>query len=425
MSQLNVRKRNNLWQYRFETASVDGKRKQKSKGGFRTKAEALAAGTKALAEYNAGGLTFEPTEMSVADYLDYWQNQYVKKNLAYNTQLGYMGVIENHLKPQFGQYKLKNLQASIVQEYLENLKLQGFSKSSIGGILTIFQTAVDYARVPCSFIKENPLRDVRMPKVERKPRERIILTAQEWKNILERFPEGNRFHIMLQIGYHTGMRISEVCALTWDDIDFQNNTIKINKQTVKRNFNLDVRKTYKLTGKKEKRSEWYFQKTKTMASTDTILMGETLKNILLKEKSRQAANELLYGEFWTEHHIRAELDEKNNQIYHILPVQKCAESSLPKVRLVCIDEDGSFTTSDSFKYCARIIHHELGLAFDFHALRHTHGTILAETGVNPKAIQKRLRHANISTTLNTYIHATKTIQMEAVDQWEDRIRGQK
>lgn len=425
MSKVNVRKRGNYWEYRFEAASVDGKRKQPTKGGFRTKAEALAAGTEALAKYNNSGLAFRPKEISVADYLDYWLDKYAKLNLAYNTQLGYMSVIENHLKPQFGFYKLKSIEPAMVREFLEALKLKGYSKNSIANILAVFQGALDYAVDPCKFIKENPIKHIKLPKIERKPRERVILTDEEWGRILERFPEGSRFHVMLMIGYHTGMRISEVCALTWDDIDFKNNTININKQTVKRNFNLDVRKTYKLTGKKEKRSEWYFQKTKTESSTDIIKMGKTLRGILLKEKNRQAENELMYGEFWTEHRIRAELDEKNNQIYHIIPVKKCVESSLPKVRLICIDEDGEFTSSDSFKYCARVIHHELKLSFDFHSLRHTHGTMLAEEGVEVKAIQQRLRHANVSTTLDTYIRATEKIKDDAVDIFEARIgRGQ-
>jgi integrase len=147
--------------------------------------------------------------------------------------------------------------------------------------------------------------------------------------------------------------------------------------------------------------------------------------VLQKEKARQAQNELIYGEFWTEHRLKTELDEKGNKIYRIIPVQKCVASDLPKTKLVCIDEDGQFTSSDSFKYASRIIHHEMGLAFDFHALRHTHGTMLAESGVNPKAIQKRLRHAKITTTLNTYVHATETLQDQAVEQWEARVRGQK
>ncbi len=425
MAKVSVRKRGNYWSWRFEGAVVDGKRQQPTKSGYRTKKEAEIAGNQAYSEYYNTGLVFEPTELSVADYLDYWFEHDAKVNLAYNTQMGYFSIIENYLKPNFGKYKLKALQSAVVQEFADKLKFNGLSKSTIQGILGVFGKAYEYAIEPCNFVKENPVERVRMPKVDRKPRERIILTNEEWESILERFPFGNRYHIMLVIGYHTGMRISEVCALTWDDIDFENNTIDVNKQTVKRNFNFDVRKTYKLTGKKEKRSEWYFQKTKTVASEDTIKMGPTLKAALQKEKARQAAKELEYGEFWTEHRLKAKLDEKNNTIYRIIPVQKCIGSNLPKARLVCIDEDGSFTSSDSFKYASRIIHHQMGLAFDFHALRHTHGTILSESGVNPKAIQKRLRHANIATTLNTYIHATDAIQEQAVDQWEERLRGQK
>ena len=425
MGKVNVRKRGNYWSWRFEGAVVDGKRQQPSKSGYRTKKEAEIAGNQAYNEYYSTGLVFEPTGLSVADYLDYWFEHDVKVNLAYNTQMGYFGIIENHLKPAFGKYKLKAIQPAVVQEYFNSLKLRGLSRNSILNILSIFKHAYDYAIEPCNFVKDNPIDRVKMPKVERKPRERIILADEEWEKILDRFPFGNRFHIMLQIGYHTGLRISEVCGLTWDDIDFEKNTIDVNKQTVKRNFNFDVRKTYKLTGKKEKRSEWYFQKTKTIASTDVIKLGPTLKAVLQKEKARQAQNELMYGEFWIEHRMKPEPDEKNNIIYRLIPVQKCVDSNLPKARLVCIDEDGSFTSSDSFKYASRVIHTELKLAFDFHALRHTHGTMLAESGVNPKAIQKRLRHASISTTLNTYVHATEALQDQAVERFEERLRGQK
>ena len=93
MAQVNTRKRGKTWEYRFEAASVNGKRSQISKGGFRTKAEALEAGAAALAEYNRSGLTFNPTEISVADYLDLWFDSYCKINLKYNTQLGYYRIM--------------------------------------------------------------------------------------------------------------------------------------------------------------------------------------------------------------------------------------------------------------------------------------------------------------------------------------------
>ena len=80
-----ARKRGNRWEYRFEGASINGKRKQISKCGFRTKKDAILAGSKAYAEYNRAGLIFEPSEISVSDYLDYWFKNDVMINKKYNT----------------------------------------------------------------------------------------------------------------------------------------------------------------------------------------------------------------------------------------------------------------------------------------------------------------------------------------------------
>ena len=76
MGQLRTRKRGSTWQYSFEAAPVNGKRKSIIKGGFRTKADAIVAGTQAMSEYNCSGQTFSPAEVSIADYLDYWIDNY-------------------------------------------------------------------------------------------------------------------------------------------------------------------------------------------------------------------------------------------------------------------------------------------------------------------------------------------------------------
>ena len=83
------------WEYRFEGAPVDGKRQQISKAGFRTKKEAEIEGNKALAEYNNAGLKFEPSEISVADYMDYWLKNYCKMNVADSTMVSYTNIIKN------------------------------------------------------------------------------------------------------------------------------------------------------------------------------------------------------------------------------------------------------------------------------------------------------------------------------------------
>ena len=61
------------------------------------------------------------------------------------------------------------------------------------------------------------------------------------------------------------------------------------------------------------------------------------------------------------------------------------------------------------------------LAFDYHSLRHTHATILIESGANIKDVQTRLGHSNIQTTLQTYVHDTEKMASESVDLFEQAV----
>ena len=412
MARINVRDRNKNvpdkkpnWEYRFEAAKVDGKRRHISKAGFRTKKDALEAGTKALAEYNNSGLHFEPAEVSVADYLDYWFEQYAVVNLKYNTQTAYRSLIDLHLKPRFGHFKLSALSASAIQAFANELKLNGFSKSHLVGIITTLSAALDYAIEPLHYLKENPARFVKFPKVERPPKQRIVLSLEDWQRIIDRFPAGSRFHLPLMIGFHTGLRISEAFALTWDDIDLDACELSVNKQIIKRN----------VAGGKP---AWFFGSTKTEASVRTVKFGPTLAELLRAEKQRQDENEAKYGDFYTLQGFVKEKDEKGNPLVRIVSHQKSLGSTLPRIRFLCVDENGELTTTDSFKYCARIIHHELMMAFDFHSLRHTHATLLIENGANVKNVQLRLGHEKIETTLQTYVHDTPAMAERSVEIFE-------
>ena len=412
-----TRKRGSTWSYYFDLGKVDGKRKKKEKGGFRTKKEAEQALAAALNEYHNAGMVFEPSEVTVSDYLDQWYELSCKPNLKYNTQVGYLRIIEGHLKPKFGLYKLKAINPAILQEYANSLKMNGYSKSHIVGILTVFQSALDYAIEPLHYISQNPMKAVRFPKVERKPKERIILTMEEWQRIIGRF-KGTRYYIPLMVGFYTGLRISEAFALTWDDIDFEKKTLTVNKQIVKRNFGADVRKVVEQKGKREQRSSRYFTTPKTSSSLRTVPFGDTLYKALKSEYALQKQNEIKYGEFYTIHVQKKEVDEKGNDMIRIVPVQKCVESQLKRARLICIAENGQYTSTDSFKYCSRIIHNELQLAFDYHSLRHTHATMLIEAGANVKNVQTRLGHTNIQTTLQTYVHDTEKMGEQSVELFE-------
>lgn len=280
MGELRTRKRGATWQYSFEAAKVEGKRKSISKGGFRTKADAIKAGNEAMNEYNKSGQSFTPSELSVADYLNYWFENYCKLNLKYNSQIGYSQIMEKHLKPTFGSYKLKSLTSASVQEYVNQLRIRGMARTSVIGILSVLNTAYEYAIEPLGYIKENPCQRVKMPKFELEPKQRYIIKPEEFRSIIERFPEGSPYYVPLMIGYYTGLRISETFGLTWNDVDFENRTLSVNKITVKRNYGVHSKKVIEKKGKREEKAAWYFGTPKTRSSIRTIKFGDNLYTVL-------------------------------------------------------------------------------------------------------------------------------------------------
>lgn len=409
MGQISVRKRGKSWEWGFEGAKIDGKRNRITKGGYRTKTEAQAEGVKAKAAYDNAGSLFTPSEISVSDYMDYWYENYCLINLRFNTYTGYSRIIKNHIKPKLGYYKLKSLTPSILQEFVNGIYKEGYSKHMLTNIKAVLSGSLDYATVTCQFISVNPMCSVKTPKFEVNRSEtnnREAITVEQFNRIVERFPAGSNFYVPLMIGYHAGLRISECFALTWGDLDLEARTLSVNKQLVKRENN-----------------QWFFGPPKTKTSARTIKIGETLIRVLKELKLEQKKNKLRYGEYYTRTFENVKIIE-NRELRSITQFSGAVQTPGKEIDLVCIKENGQLLTPDSFKYCSRVIHYELGFdKFDYHTLRHTHATILVENGANFKDVQERLGHSDISVTMNTYAHNTEKIKQETVDILERVIGG--
>ena len=213
MGELRTRKRGKNWEWSFEGARIGGKRNSMSKGGYHTKAEAVAAGTQAKAEYDRAGRVFSPADISVSDYLDYWYDNYVKANLAHNTQVGYERLIRVHLKPAFGKYRLASLETDVIQKWVDGMKRQGYSRSMVKNTLSCLSGALGYAVYPCRYIKYNPCDYVRIPKIvmpeKAKAHTEYICVKEDFAAIIERFGPDSNFYMPLMTGYHCGTRLGE------------------------------------------------------------------------------------------------------------------------------------------------------------------------------------------------------------------------
>ncbi|WP_218017309.1 tyrosine-type recombinase/integrase [Listeria newyorkensis] len=135
-----------------------------------------------------------------------------------------------------------------------------------------------------------------------------------------------------------------------------------------------------------------FGTPKTKGSIRTIKIGKTLIDILTTHKEQQEKNKKKYREYYTQNNF------------------------------VCTMENGTLVTQNTMKYLSRVVNYDLGIKFNFHSLRHTHATMLIESGANTKGVQVRLGHSRHSTTVDTYSHVTPKMADDTVDIFENKIK---
>lgn len=359
-----VRKRGDKWYYSFELAKIDGSRKRVERVGGRTKKEALAAMRKSIEGYESAGKMIDESSMSVADYLDYWYENYVKVSLRYNSQRTYKNGI-TRIKNSIGSYHLKKLSPAAIQKFLNEMHMAGYARGTIQNTRMVLVKALNMAVNPYRFIQDNPGRYATVPKAAKNRDGEDVQTfsKEDIKKLFNLFPRGSRYHVPIIIGYHTGLRMSEITGLTWDCIDLKAKTLSVKK--------IQIYKT----------GEGYFlEPPKTPSSIRTISIGNQLHQSLMDHKLDQKKNILRYGPYY-----------KNSDY-------------------VCTDENGQSICLSAMKSVGDIVKRNLGFTFSFHRLRHTHATMLLATGVSMKAIQLRLGHANITTTMNIYAHHSEDLE---------------
>ena len=415
---VNVRKRGNVYEYNFDVAKIEGKRKRISKSGFKTKAEALKQGTIAYNEYLNTGRKFVSNEMSYSDFLDYWLDNHCKINLKYHTIEAYSNIVKTHLKPNLGFYKLSQITKPTLQDFLNKIYVEkAYSKNFLNNIRKVLKCSFNYA-VDNEYVKVNSAANLKLPKYDEPPKDVAhIFTTEEINTILDRFKKNHCIYYAFLTAYCTGLRIAEVFALTWDDIDFKNKTISVNKNILKKN-QAGGTKGRHLSGNPT--TVWYFGTCKTQTSYRTVPIGDTLLKALKEYKEEQQIHKLNYGDTYMKHYKKNVINPYNNKT-EIKIVNAYAEIdvALPEVDFVFVKNNGVYEGTDSTKYPFKVIHYELGIPCRFHDFRDTHATKLIESGADIKAVSKRLGHRNIDITYNIYVRVTEKMENETANKFEE------
>ena len=382
---VSVRKRGKVYEYRIEIASIDGTRKWLTKSGFKTKQEALHEGALAYNEYYYYGKKNKNRDMSFADYLDYWIDNYCNFNLKYATIVTYLNIIKVHLKPKLGMYKLSQIDSELIQ----------------------------------NFINHNPAEHVHIPRYEIVTGDPVhIYTQEEIERILDRFKDLPYIYYSFLTAYYTGLRVSEVYGLTWDNIDFENKTLTVNKNIIRKNKD-GLPKRYNIA-KGHSTETWFYGSCKNPQSRRTIAIGDTLIKALKEYKKLTEEHKKFYGDKYLKHYEKKVLNEytKREEI-KIVDAEAELDVNLPEARLIFVKPNGQFRGTETPRHAYKVINYELKIPSRFHDFRDTHATRLIEQGADIKAVSKRLGHSTIMTTYNIYVRVTEKMETDTVDRFEN------
>ena len=407
---VSVKKRGRYYQYTFDVAKIDGKRRQKSKSGFKTKAEAQEAGTVAYEEYIRTGVISKECQMSYYDYLDFWYENYCKVNLKYTTQEAYKNIIEKYLKPMLGLYRLSAITSVTLHSFLTELcSKYAFSRSYFKNILKVMKGTFREATDVYGFIRYNPSLTLKLPKIEDSNNfEKHLYTQDEIDKILIRFKNDDVFTCAFITSCFTGMRPGELCALTWEDIDFENKLINVKHSVFDK--------------KKNEKGRWYIGTTKTKSGERQIHISPTLMKALVNFKNRQMELRLLYGKDYHYYHF----EEVKNQYEKVLEYQIVENLSnilsIKLANMIFTRDNGKYCGTDIIKYPYKIIHDELGIEnCRFYDLRGSYATTILRNGVEIRDVADVLGHKDIETTENYYISSTDETRRNVTDSYENSI----
>ena len=321
------------------------------------------------------GLVVDGKSLKFSEFTEIWKRDYGSKELAPSTYKRYCRMLETRLLPYFGHFYINKIRPTDIMKFYDLLEkdTQLIRKKGNNGTKTkkplSGKTILEHHRllramlhkaVYWQLIVANPAERVQPPK-SRKPK-RKSYDDEQTKILLENLEllssKDTKYKVAIILTVFTGVRLGELMGLEWTDVDFKNGILSINRSS---QYLSDMGVFTKFP--------------KTESSIREIAIPEFIISLLEEYKLWYEEQKSIYGELWT----------NSDRLF----VQADGKPMHPS------------TISKWFvKYVGQI-----GLpVINFHGLRHTNASLLVAQNIDIAVISARLGHAQISTTLDFYVH---------------------
>lgn len=270
---ISTRQKDKGWQVIVSYKDRYGKWRQKSKQGFATKRQAKDYGDVIVKDIKEKLLFINSQEFSDITFIEFARLYFddVKNNLRVNTLLAYDNNVK-HLH-QIHDMKLQSITPQIIHKIASEMPL---SESTKHYVFSMLKTMFTHAIKRYNLMVNNPV-VINLKKDARRRKRIRIISDQELSDYFKSADASSHYFIAVKILHYTGMRVGELLGLTWDNINFDNLTITINKQWVRLNEN----RTHGLGP------------LKTKNSYRTIPIPPSLSDVLLEYKARCTTDRLI------------------------------------------------------------------------------------------------------------------------------------
>jgi len=349
-----LRKRGTIWYAYWRDPSG----RQRSKAVSERKKEAERFLTQVQAELVSGSY-IERKEVGFAEFAERWITEVATARVKPSTLRTYEAVTRRSLIPHFGDTPLLKLTPEAIQRYLSVTVAAGHSAKTAGNHLVLLKTILKQA-VMWEYLHRNPAEFVKRPKTEH--REMDFLTPEEVRLFLDNLDAPYR--ALFTTSVLTGMRLGELLALQWGDIDWNRRTIHVQRSLYRGQF----------------------QSPKSKRSIRAIGMSPTLRDLLWLHKLDAPVNDLDLV-FPSENGTPLDPDNLRHRVFDTA----LQRAGLRRIRI--------------------------------HDLRHTFASLLIHQGENLKYVQSQLGHASIQTTLDRYGHLMPDAYLGASERLDATVFG--